>query len=90
LAFNAEFFKSKIRGQKLIFVLSLKMVAERIPAIIFRAINQAGPQWVQVNIRSGRFSAQVISEAKSQMIRKSGLMEFWSPADINDVGGWET
>jgi SpoVK/Ycf46/Vps4 family AAA+-type ATPase len=38
-------------------------------------------------IRSGRFSTRVISEAKSQMIRKSGLMEFWSPADINDVGG---
>jgi hypothetical protein len=38
-------------------------------------------------IRKGRFSTRVISEAKSQMIRKSGLMEFWSPADINDVGG---
>ena len=38
-------------------------------------------------IRKGRFSTSVISEAKSQMIRKSGLMEFWSPADINDVGG---
>ena len=38
-------------------------------------------------IKKGRFSTTVISEAKSQMIRKSGLMEFWSPADINDVGG---
>jgi len=38
-------------------------------------------------IRKGHFSTRVISEAKSQMIRKSGLMEFWSPADINDVGG---
>lgn len=38
-------------------------------------------------IRKGRFSTKIISEAKSQMIRKSGLMEFWSPADINDVGG---
>jgi AAA+ superfamily predicted ATPase len=40
-------------------------------------------------IRKGRFSSSVISEVKSQMIRKSGLMEFWSPADINDVGGLE-
>ena len=38
-------------------------------------------------IRKGCFSITEISEAKSQMIRKSGLMEFWSPADINDVGG---
>jgi hypothetical protein len=38
-------------------------------------------------IREGRFSTKVITEAKSQMIRKSGLMEFWEPADINEVGG---
>jgi hypothetical protein len=38
-------------------------------------------------IRKGYFSTRVISEAKSQMIRKSGLMEFWEPADIADVGG---
>jgi len=38
-------------------------------------------------IRKNHFSASTISEAKSQMIRKSGLMEFWSPSDINDVGG---
>lgn len=38
-------------------------------------------------IRKKHFSAGIISEAKSQMIRKSGLMEFWSPSDINDVGG---
>jgi ATP-dependent 26S proteasome regulatory subunit len=38
-------------------------------------------------IRKGYFSTKVISEAKSQMIRKSGLMEFWEPADIADVGG---
>jgi len=31
----------------------------------------------------------VIAEAKAQMIRKSGFMEFWEPADIADVGGLE-
>ena len=40
-------------------------------------------------VKEGRFSPKVIAEAKAQMIRKSGLMEFWSPADINDVGGLE-
>jgi hypothetical protein len=38
-------------------------------------------------IQKGYFSTRVISEIKGQMIRKSGLMEFWEPADINDVGG---
>jgi len=38
-------------------------------------------------IRKGYFSTKVISEAKSQMIRKSGLMEFWPPEDIANVGG---
>jgi hypothetical protein len=38
-------------------------------------------------IRKGYFSTRVISEAKGQMIRKSGLMEFWEPANIQDVGG---
>ncbi|HQN37753.1 MAG TPA: AAA family ATPase [Caldisericia bacterium] len=40
-------------------------------------------------IRKGYFSTKVISEAKGQMIRKSGLMEFWEPAQITDVGGLE-
>jgi SpoVK/Ycf46/Vps4 family AAA+-type ATPase len=40
-------------------------------------------------VKEGRFSAKVIAEAKAQMIRKSGLMEFWEPADISDVGGLE-
>jgi hypothetical protein len=38
-------------------------------------------------IKKGYCSTAVISEAKSQMIRRSGLMEFWEPADIKDVGG---
>jgi len=38
-------------------------------------------------IKKGYCSTRIISEAKSQMIRKSGLMEFWEPADIKDVGG---
>jgi len=40
-------------------------------------------------VKTGRFSSKVIGEAKAQMIRKSGLMEFWQPADIADVGGLE-
>ena len=40
-------------------------------------------------VKEGRFSSRVIAEAKAQMIRKSGLMEFWAPADIADVGGLE-
>lgn len=38
-------------------------------------------------IRKGYFSTRVISDAKGQMIRKSGLMEFWESANISDVGG---
>jgi hypothetical protein len=38
-------------------------------------------------VKKGKFSQRVISEVKAQMIRKSGLMEFWEPADIKDVGG---
>ena len=40
-------------------------------------------------IRKGHCSSRVIAEAKSQMIRRSGLMEFWEPAQIEDVGGLE-
>ncbi len=38
-------------------------------------------------IKKGYCSTKIISEQKSQMIRKSGLMQFWEPADIKDVGG---
>jgi len=38
-------------------------------------------------IKKGYCSTRIISEAKSQMIRKSGLMELWEPANIKDVGG---
>ena len=38
-------------------------------------------------IRKGYCSTKVISEAKSQMIRRSKLMEFWVPEDIRNVGG---
>lgn len=40
-------------------------------------------------VREGKFSHRVITDVKGQMIRKSGLMEFWEPADITDVGGLE-
>lgn len=38
-------------------------------------------------IKKGYFSTKVITDAKSQMIRKSDLMQFWEPASIRDVGG---
>jgi SpoVK/Ycf46/Vps4 family AAA+-type ATPase len=38
-------------------------------------------------VRTGKFSPEVIAEAKGQMIRKSGLMQLWEPAEIEDVGG---
>ena len=41
-------------------------------------------------VRKGYFSTRVITESKGQMIRKSGLMEFWEPADIKDVGGLDS
>lgn len=37
--------------------------------------------------KCGYFSTKIISDAKGQMIRKSGLMEFWEPAKTDDVGG---
>jgi SpoVK/Ycf46/Vps4 family AAA+-type ATPase len=36
-----------------------------------------------------RFCAQVITEQKKQMIRRTGLMEFWPPVPVNQVGGLE-
>ncbi|MBF0397347.1 MAG: AAA family ATPase [Desulfobacterales bacterium] len=41
-------------------------------------------------IRRGYFSSRTITEAKAQMIKKSGLMEFWEPAQLEDVGGLES
>jgi len=38
-------------------------------------------------IKKGYFSTRIITEQKGQMIRKSGLMEFWEPTAIEDVGG---
>ncbi len=38
-------------------------------------------------VKKGQFNQRVITEVKAQMIRKSGLMEFWEPADIANVGG---
>jgi len=40
-------------------------------------------------IRTGYFSTKTVTEAKAQMIRKSGILEFWEPAKIDDVGGLE-
>lgn len=40
-------------------------------------------------IRKGYFSSKVMTEAKSQMIKKSGLLEVCTPADADDLGGLE-
>jgi hypothetical protein len=34
-----------------------------------------------------RFCPQVITEQKMQMIRRTGLMEFWPPVSVEEVGG---
>jgi len=41
-------------------------------------------------VREGRFNPKVITQVKAQMIRKSGLLEFWEPAAIADVGGLDS
>jgi len=38
-------------------------------------------------IRRGSFSARFIADLKAQALRKTGLLEYWEPADINQVGG---
>jgi len=38
-------------------------------------------------IKKGYCSTQVVTESKSQLIKKSGLMEFWTPESIKNVGG---
>jgi len=38
-------------------------------------------------ITEKRFSARVVTEQKMQMIRRSGLMEFWPPVSVDQVGG---
>ncbi len=35
----------------------------------------------------GSFNASVVSKAKAQMIKKSGLMQFWPPEDPKNIGG---
>jgi len=36
-----------------------------------------------------RFCPQIITEQKKQMIRRTGLMEFWPPVPVDQVGGLE-
>ena len=40
-------------------------------------------------IKKGFVSTRVVTNTKAQMIRKSGLMEFWEPESIENVGGLE-
>jgi SpoVK/Ycf46/Vps4 family AAA+-type ATPase len=41
-------------------------------------------------VKQGRFNQRVVAEVKAQMIRKSGLMELWEPADVKEVGGLDS
>ena len=36
-----------------------------------------------------RFCKEIVTEQKKQMIKRSGLMEFWPPVPIEEVGGLE-
>ena len=36
-----------------------------------------------------RFCKEIVTEQKMQMIKRSGLMEFWPPVPIDEVGGLE-
>ena len=36
-----------------------------------------------------RFCSEIVTEQKKQMIKRSGLMEFWPPVPIEEVGGLE-
>jgi hypothetical protein len=38
-------------------------------------------------VKKRSLDPRIIAEAKAQMIRRSGLMEFWPPVPITDVGG---
>jgi ATP-dependent 26S proteasome regulatory subunit len=40
-------------------------------------------------VRTGYFSSKVVSDLKSQIIRKSGILELYEPTDIKDIGGLE-
>lgn len=38
-------------------------------------------------VQKGFFSTKVVSNAKAQILRKSGLLEFWEPTSIKALGG---
>ena len=38
-------------------------------------------------VQKGFFSTKVVSHAKAQILRKSGLLEFWEPTSIKELGG---
>lgn len=40
-------------------------------------------------VRENGFSPKVVADLKSGMLKKSGLLEAWEPADIGEVGGLE-
>ena len=38
-------------------------------------------------IEANCFSSDVVTKSKARILRKSGLLQFWPPTDINEVGG---
>ena len=67
----------------------VEVLADRITARSAKGLTEfeAETAFALSLIRDGKFTHRTICETKAQMIRKSGLMEFWEPAEISDVGG---
>jgi len=58
-ALGIEFFESEFGGQELTFIFGLNMIAQRIPAMFFRPVNQACPYGVQVYSLNMRLAKSV-------------------------------
>jgi len=48
--FHIELLEAEIRGQETIFVFRLQMISQRIPAVVLRTVDYAGPQQIQIDI----------------------------------------
>jgi len=70
---------------------SVAIEADRHTAVMARGLTEfeAETAFALSLVRTGRLTPHVITEVKAQMIKKSGLMEFWPPVDPSQVGGLE-
>ena len=46
----AEFLQAKIKGQKIILVLGLEMIPQRIPAVFLGLFHQSGPDGIEIDV----------------------------------------